>query len=136
MQSGSTSPTATRSPDVLFAIRSSIWPRCSRRCSLTTTRLYRALALGVLVAGLCGCGGSGTQFKNVDITGADYGKDFSLTDHTGSTRELADFRGKAVVMFFGYTHCPDVCPTKRAELKMVKSRLGAPSQPLQVLSVP
>jgi protein SCO1 len=89
----------------------------------------------VLVAALTGCGGSGTQFKNVDITGADYGRDFSLIDHTGRTRTLADFRGKAVVMFFGYTHCPDVCPTTLAELKTVKSQLGPDGDRLQVLFV-
>jgi protein SCO1 len=104
---------------------------------LTTTWLSsrRALVLGVLVAALAGCGGSGVQFKNVDITGADYGKDFSLIDHTGQPRTLQDFRGKAVVMFFGYTHCPDVCPTTLAELKTVKSQLGPDGERLQVLFV-
>jgi protein SCO1 len=104
---------------------------------LTTTWLSRrrALVLGVLVAALAGCGGSGVQFKNVDITGADYGRDFSLIDHTGKPRTLQDFRGKAVVMFFGYTHCPDVCPTTLAELKMVKSQLGPDGERLQVLFV-
>jgi len=89
----------------------------------------------VLLAALTGCGAQGPQFKNVDITGADYGKDFSLVDHTGKTRTLDDFRGKAVVVFFGYTHCPDVCPTTLAELKMVKDRLGADGERLQVLFV-
>jgi protein SCO1 len=104
---------------------------------LTTSWLSsrRALVLGVLVAALAGCGGSGVQFKNVDITGADYGRDFSLIDHTGKPRTLQDFRGKAVVMFFGYTHCPDVCPTTLAELKMVKSQLGPDGERLQVLFV-
>ena len=65
----------------------------------------RAL-FGLLIAAftLAGCSGSGPSFKNTDITGADYGKDFTLTDHVGKTRTLADFRGKVVVMFFGYTH--------------------------------
>ncbi len=84
---------------------------------------------------LAGCGGSGPSFKNTDITGADYGKDFALTDHTGKTRTLADFRGKAVVMFFGYTRCPDVCPTTLAELKSVKEQLGGEGKRLQVLFV-
>jgi protein SCO1/2 len=92
-------------------------------------------SLLVLVVALAGCGGSGGQFKNVDITGADYGKDFTLVDHTGRTRTLADFRGKAVVMFFGYTHCPDVCPTTMAELKMVKEQLGQDGGRVQVLFV-
>jgi len=84
---------------------------------------------------LAGCGGSGASFKNTDITGADYGKDFALTDHTGKTRTLGDFRGKAVVMFFGYTRCPDVCPTTLAELKAVKEQLGEDGKRLQVLFV-
>ena len=84
---------------------------------------------------LAGCGGSGPAFRNTDITGADYGRDFALTDHTGKTRTLADFRGKAVVMFFGYTRCPDVCPTTLAELKAVKEQLGEDGKRLQVLFV-
>lgn len=91
--------------------------------------------LVVLLVAVAGCDGGGAQFKNVDITGADYGKDFTLIDHTGRTRALADFRGKAVVMFFGYTHCPDVCPTTLAELKMVKEQLGPDGERLQVLFV-
>jgi protein SCO1/2 len=86
-------------------------------------------------ATLAGCSGSGPSFKNTDITGADYGKDFALTDHTGKTRTLADFRGKVVVMFFGYIHCPDVCPTTLAELKVVKEQLGEDGKRLQVLFV-
>jgi protein SCO1 len=90
----------------------------------------------VLVAvALGGCGGSGPSFRNTDITGADYGKDFALTDHTGKMRTLADFRGKAVVMFFGYTRCPDVCPTTLAELKVAKDQLGEDGKRLQVLFV-
>jgi len=84
---------------------------------------------------LAGCGGSGPSFKNTDITGADYGRDFALTDHTGKARTLADFRGKAVVMFFGYTRCPDVCPTTLAELKTVREQLGEDGKRLQVLFV-
>ena len=90
--------------------------------------VFAAFALG-------GCGGSGTSFRNTDITGADYGRDFALTDHTGKPRTLADFRGKAVVMFFGYTRCPDVCPTTLAELKAVKEQLGEDGKRLQVLFV-
>jgi len=84
---------------------------------------------------LAGCGGSRPSFKSTDVTGADYGKDFALTDHTGKARTLADFRGKAVVMFFGYTRCPDVCPTTLAELKAVKDQLGEDGKRLQVLFV-
>ena len=73
-----------------------------------------SLALLVTALALAGCGPSGPSFRNTDITGADYGKDFTLTDHTGKVRTLADFHGKVVVMFFGYTNCPDVCPTTMA----------------------
>jgi protein SCO1 len=95
--------------------------------------LSRSALLAVAV--LAGCGGSGAAFKNTDITGADYGKDFSLTDHNGKTRTLADFRGKVVVVFFGYTRCPDVCPTTLADLKAAKEQLGADGKRLQVLFV-
>lgn len=84
---------------------------------------------------LAGCGGSGPSFKNTDITGADYGKDFALADHTGKPRTLADFRGKVVVMFFGFTRCPDVCPVTLAELKAIKEQLGEDGTRLQVLFV-
>ena len=90
----------------------------------------------LLMAGaLTGCGGSGPSFKSTDITGADYGKDFALTDHTGKARTLGDFRGKVVVMFFGYTRCPDVCPITLAELKAVKEQLGEEGKRLQVVFV-
>jgi protein SCO1/2 len=84
---------------------------------------------------LAACGPRGPQFNNVDITGADYGKDFHLTDQTGKPRELADFRGKVVVLFFGYTHCPDVCPITMAELAQVMTRLGGDAKRVQVLFV-
>ena len=94
-----------------------------------------SLALLAVALALAGCGASGPSFRNTDITGADYGKDFALTDHTGKERTLADFRGKVVVMFFGYTHCPDICPTTMAELKAVKEQLGEDGKRLQVLFV-
>ena len=89
----------------------------------------------ILPAVLGGCGPSGPSFKNVDITGADYGRDFSLTDHNGRTRTLADFRGQVVVVFFGYTRCPDVCPTTLAEMKLVKEQLGEDGKRLQVVFI-
>ena len=64
------------------------------------------------------------QFKAVDITGADYAKDFSLPDTDGRMRSLKDFQGKAVVVFFGYTQCPDVCPTTLTEIAEAKRLLG------------
>ena len=65
------------------------------------------------------------QFKSVDITGADYGKDFALPDTDGKMRSIKDFQGKAVVVFFGYTQCPDACPTTMAEIGEAKKMLGA-----------
>ena len=82
---------------------------------------------------LAACDAGGPKFKNVDITGADYGKGFELTDHNGKPRTLADFRGKVVVLFFGFTRCPDVCPTTLAELKGVMQKLGTDADKVQVL---
>ena len=76
-----------------------------------------------------------TQFKNTDVTGLDYAKDFALADHHGVRRTLADFRGKVVLIFFGYTHCPDVCPTTMAEMAAVMKELGGDADRVQVLFV-
>jgi protein SCO1/2 len=78
---------------------------------------------------------SGPKFKSTDITGADYGKSLDLTDHNGKPRHLEDFRGKAVVVFFGFTHCPDVCPTTLAEMAQVVKSLGPDGDRVQVLLV-
>ena len=94
----------------------------------------RAVLLCVLVA-LAACDSGKPQFKNTDVTGADYAKDFALTDHTGKPRTLADFKGKVVTIFFGYTQCPDVCPTTLAEMKAVLERLGPDAKRVQVLFV-
>jgi protein SCO1/2 len=74
-------------------------------------------------------------FQNTDITGIDYAKNFTLTDHTGKPRTLADFKGKVVLMFFGYTQCPDVCPTTMAEMAGVMQKLGPQADQVQVLFV-
>lgn len=76
-----------------------------------------------------------TPFKNTDITGLNYAKDFALPDHTGEMRTLADFKGKAVVVFFGFTQCPDVCPTTMAEMASVMKELGPLADKVQVLFV-
>jgi protein SCO1/2 len=76
------------------------------------------------------------EFKNIDITGSTaFGKDFSLVDPDGKVRALADFKGKVVVMFFGYTQCPDVCPTTLTEMQQVMTILGPKSDKVQVLFV-
>ncbi|MFZ5509841.1 MAG: SCO family protein [Pseudomonadota bacterium] len=91
--------------------------------------LFLALALV-----LAGCD-SKPQFANTDITGADYASDFALTDHTGKPRTMADYRGKVVVMFFGYTQCPDVCPTTMMSMAQVMQQLGEDAKRVQVLFV-
>jgi protein SCO1/2 len=96
---------------------------------MPTRRLFLAAGLAVL-ATLGACDGSrpGAErpsFKGVDITGAEYARKLSLADVDGRTRTLADFKGKVAVVFFGYTQCPDVCPTTMAELAEVKRSLGA-----------
>jgi len=75
------------------------------------------------------------SFKATDVTGADYGKTLALTDHTGAPRSLADFAGKVVVLFFGFTQCPDVCPTTLATMSDVMKRLGPDSDRVQVIFV-
>jgi protein SCO1/2 len=87
------------------------------------------------VFALAGCGNGQPQFKATDITGAAFGKDFALTDHHGQRRTLADFRGRAVVMFFGYTQCPDVCPGTLATLAETMRALGKDADRVQVLFV-
>jgi protein SCO1/2 len=86
-----------------------------------------ALAAGSLL--LAGCNRAGetpkASFKAVDITGAEYANALDLPDADGKPRHLADFKGKVTVIFFGYTQCPDVCPTTMLELAQVKKALGA-----------
>ena len=99
--------------------------------------IFLALLLPLLFS-LAGCDGgkpAKDTFKLTDVTGAGFGRDFQLTDHDGRTRTLADFRGKVVVMFFGYTHCPDVCPTTLSELATVARELGPDAGQMQVLFV-
>nr|WP_054020364.1 SCO family protein [Piscinibacter sakaiensis] len=71
------------------------------------------------------------SFKGVDITGADYARRLELSDADGRARSLADFKGKVTVVFFGYTQCPDVCPSTLGELAQVKRALGADGERVQ-----
>jgi protein SCO1 len=96
----------------------------------------RRLWLFGAAALLAGCDklsglGSKPSFKAVDVTGADYGSKLSLPDQNGQLRTLADFKGKLTVVFFGFTQCPDVCPTTMAELAQVKKALGADGERVQ-----
>ncbi|HWP11102.1 MAG TPA: SCO family protein, partial [Ramlibacter sp.] len=81
------------------------------------------------------CSESKPQFKAIDLTGADYARDFQLTDHNGQPRSMKDFRGKLVVVFFGYTQCPDVCPTTMVELAEARKLLGPDGDKLQGLFI-
>jgi protein SCO1/2 len=103
--------------------------RCSRRFVL------RAGAAGVATALLAGCQRKQVSFNSTDVTGADIGKDLSLNDFAGKPRSLQDFKGKALVVFFGYTQCPDVCPTTLAQLAQVRRALGDAGDRMQVAFV-
>jgi protein SCO1 len=87
--------------------------------------LHSSFAFCAAGALLAGCGERKPQFKSIDLTGADYARDLQLPDADGHPRSLKDFRGKAVVLFFGYTQCPDVCPTTLSEIAQAKQLLGA-----------
>ena len=103
-----------------------------------TRPLRRALLVsslaGVLLAG-CERGPAKASFRAIDVTNAPWGRDFSLTDHHGERRALADFRGKVVTVFFGYTMCPDVCPTTLVEMAEVMKLLGKDADRVQVLFI-
>ena len=88
----------------------------------------------ILALQLAGCS-EPKQFVSTDISMVEWGKDFSLTDHNGQPRRLGDFKGKVVILFFGYTQCPDVCPTSMTELAEVKRALGKDGDRLQGLFV-
>ncbi|MGZ5181937.1 MAG: SCO family protein [Ramlibacter sp.] len=94
-------------------------------------RLLRLIAGLPLPALLVACGERKAQFNAVDLTGADYARDFQLPDVDGKVRSLRDFKGKAVVVFFGYTQCPDVCPTTMADIAQAKTLLGADGAKVQ-----
>jgi protein SCO1/2 len=97
--------------------------------------LFAVFAMAPVLASLPGCSQSKPAFAAIDLTGADYAKNFELTDQNGQVRHLTDFAGKVVVVFFGYTQCPDFCPTTMTELVEVKKALGKDADRLQVLFV-
>jgi protein SCO1/2 len=103
--------------------------------NLTTVSRRRTLLITVTAAlaaaALSACSPDKPQFKSIDVTGADYAKGFSLTDHDGVQRSLQDFKGKVVVVFFGFTQCPDICPTALTEMAEVKRKLGSQGDRLQ-----
>ena len=95
----------------------------------------RALFLSFFTLFLVACSPDKPQFKSIDLTGADYAKDFAMPDQNGKTRSIKDFTGKVVVVFFGFTQCPDVCPTSMAELAGIKKALGKDADKLQVVFI-
>ncbi len=107
--------------------------------ALARTRLLRTLLVlltGLFIAmALSACNKETVSFRNTDITGANFGHDFSLLDPDGATRSLADFRGKVVMMFFGFTQCPDICPTALSRAAQVRQLLGDDADRLQVIFV-
>lgn len=107
--------------------------RLDRRRAVKT--LAGVAVLPMTAGMLMGCSPDKPQFKSIDLTGADYAQGFSLTDHNGQLRTLKDFAGKIVVVFFGFTQCPDVCPTALAELAQVKQLLGPDADRLQAIFI-
>ncbi len=98
--------------------------------------ILQSFILSIFLVGLlAGCQQPSAEFVAQDITGADFKQSMQLTDHNGQQRTLADFKGKVVAMFFGYTHCPDVCPTTMLDLKQAMKLLGDKSDGVQVLFV-
>lgn len=99
-------------------------------------RSFYAAVVWTVVLFLAGCGNIvKPTFISTDITGAEFGRDFKLADHTGEIRSLGDFKGKAIVLFFGYTHCPDICPATLGELAAAMQKLGKDAARVQVLFV-
>ncbi len=100
-------------------------------------RIYwaRAIFSCVVMVFLAACAPDKPAFQSIDLTGADYAKDFALPDQNGKTRTIKDFAGKVVVVFFGFTQCPDVCPTSMAELASLKKSLGADGDKLQAVFI-
>lgn len=97
--------------------------------------LARAFAMTALAVALAACEPAKPPFNSTDITGAAFPQTLQVTDAQGKPRQLSEFAGKVVVLFFGYTQCPDVCPTTLAEMVEVKKQLGSQGDKLQVLFV-
>ena len=98
-------------------------------------RRFLAAAAVAAALALAACSPGAPKFNSTDITGAGFGRELALTDHTGKPRTLADFRGKVVVVFFGFTQCPDVCPTALATIAEARKRMGKDGERVQALFV-
>lgn len=97
--------------------------------------LLAAVATATTTMALGACSPKPVSFKSTDITGAEFAKDLQLKDHFGKTRTMVDFKGKVVVVFFGFTQCPDVCPTSMSTMAEVKRLLAERADRLQVLFI-
>ncbi|MFZ6799546.1 SCO family protein [Undibacterium sp. Di24W] len=95
----------------------------------------RAFLLSALALSLTACQKNTLNFNSIDITGADYCRDFKLNDSDGKQRQLAEFKGRYVLVFFGFTQCPDICPTALARAAEVKQKLGKDGEQLQVIFI-
>jgi protein SCO1/2 len=95
----------------------------------------RTLLMVGLAVALSACSPDKPSFKAIDLTGADYAQGFQLKDQFGQERTLADFKGQVVVVFFGYTQCPDFCPTTLSEWVQVKQALGENGKKLQAVFI-
>jgi protein SCO1/2 len=95
----------------------------------------RVFLTASLALSLLGCSKSPVSFNSIDITGAAYCRDFKLNDSDGKQRQLADFKGRYVLVFFGFTQCPDICPTALARAAEVKQKLGKDGEQLQVIFI-
>ena len=102
-----------------------------------SARIYwaKAIFIPIFTVFLSACSPDKPQFKSIDLTGADYARDFALADQNGKTRTIKDFAGKIVVVFFGFVQCPDVCPTSMTELASIKKSLGADGNKLQAIFI-
>jgi protein SCO1/2 len=111
-------------------VRTGTRPSCQ-----TGRRACMALIASAVLGATSACQRAAPSFKGIDITGAEYGRGFSLPDAAGATRTLADFKGKVVMVFFGFTQCPDVCPTALSRAVEVRKLLGADADKVQVVLV-
>ena len=106
-----------------------------RRAALARLSGLALAALGGAALTACDRQGQGGGFRGLDITGVDYGRDFRLTDVDGKERTLADWRGKLVLLYFGFVQCPDVCPTALIRAVETRRLLGADGERLQVIFI-
>jgi protein SCO1/2 len=99
------------------------------------TKPLIAAFLAALLAALAACDPPAPAYNGIDLTGAGWGRDFRLTDANGREHTLADYRGKYVMVFFGYVYCPEVCPTALIRAAEVRNALGAEKEKVQVITI-